>query len=289
MAKAPFVAMLTDLRKDDRVEVIAEIAGLDTDQVLGRLFRLWAWCADRKLADAPDDCEGYAVPEAVIRKFFGPRGVEAMLGDGCDELAMAARRPDGLLYLRGTSETVARLRRLKVSATTGGEARHESGERDQHGRFVGQHTNSPAGLQPVASHAPAESSVIPQATVHSPEEEDLGPDSGLAEPGDPPATPSLVLVAEPTAKKPRKKAKHDLPDGWEPSARQRDACRQTGLDLEDQVRRFKNHHVARGNQFADWSRAFDTWLDNAPRFGGGSRAGPGGREPDPPRKVQTLA
>jgi hypothetical protein len=33
--------------------------------------------------DAPADCDGYAVPERVIRQFFGERGVEAMLGDGC--------------------------------------------------------------------------------------------------------------------------------------------------------------------------------------------------------------
>lgn len=62
-----------------------------------------------------------------------------------------------------------------------------------------------------------------------------------------------------------------------------------GLDIEDQLRRFKNHHAAKGTQFADWWAGFDTWLDNALRFADGARAGPYARDPEPPRKIPTLA
>jgi hypothetical protein len=116
----------------------------------------------------------------------------------------------------------------------------------------------------------------------------VDPDSAESESGKSPTSPSLVLTPEPPLKKPRKQAKRDMPEDWQPTARQRETCRQVGLDLEDQVRRFKNHHAARGNQFASWERAFDTWLDNAPRFANVARAGPQAREPDQPRKIPTL-
>lgn len=184
MAKAPFVAMQTDLPKEVRVELIAEVTGHDRDAVLGKLFRLWAWCTDRGLQDAPDDCDGYAVPERVIRQFLGERGVEAMLGDGCDELAMGERRQDGLIYLRGTHETVSRLRALRSTAVTGGRSAAGGNKRGAGGRFVSNQqfdqptvqpatSCGPADDQPATSRPPAAASEIPQTTDHR--EEDLPP------------------------------------------------------------------------------------------------------------------
>jgi hypothetical protein len=175
MGKAPFVAMQTDLRKEDRIELIAEITGYNRDEVLGKLFRLWAWCTDRGLEDAPNDCDGYAVPERVVRQFLGERGVDAMLGDDCDELAMGVRRPDGLIYLRGTNETVSRLRTLRSTAVAGGRSAAGSGTRGENGRFVrkqqfvqltGQPETSqqPAECGPETGREPAASSEIPQTT-----------------------------------------------------------------------------------------------------------------------------
>ncbi len=97
---APFVAVRTDIRKEERVRFIADHAGYNDDEAIGKLVRMWSWCTDRGLEDAPDDCDGYAVPDAVVLRFLGPRGVAAILGDGCDELAMGARRHDGLIQLR---------------------------------------------------------------------------------------------------------------------------------------------------------------------------------------------
>lgn len=150
MSRAPFVAVRTDIRKEERVGFIADFAGYNEDEAVGKLVRLWCWCADRKLEDAPDDCLGYAVPDAVVRRFLGPRGVEAILGDGCDELAMGERRSDGLIYLRGTADTVERLRGLRSSAAAGGQRRHETAARTA-GRFVSTATSD--GGTPTASDA----------------------------------------------------------------------------------------------------------------------------------------
>lgn len=213
MGKAPFVAMQTDLRKEDRVDLIAEITGYNRDEVLGKLFRLWAWCTDRGLDDAPDDCDGYAVPERVVRQFLGERGVEAMLGDGCDELAMAERRPDGLIYLRGTHETVSRLRNLRSTAVAGGDAAERqrrsaagSGGRGSNGRFVRNQqfdqptdqldtSRSPAWIQQDSSSEPSATSEIPQTT-------DPDPENALSRaiPGIPP-TPVTPAAQERAARK----------------------------------------------------------------------------------------
>lgn len=110
VSRAPFVAVRTDIRKEERVLVIADIAGYSRHEALGRLIDLWAWCADRKLDDAPDDCPGYAVSDAVVCRFLGRHGVEAILGGGDEVFALGLRRPDGLIQLLGTEDTAAQWR-----------------------------------------------------------------------------------------------------------------------------------------------------------------------------------
>lgn len=182
MGKAPFVAIRTDIRKEERVGVIADIAGYNRHEALGRLVELWSWCTDRVLDDAPDDCEGYAVSDAVVRRFLGPLGIDALLGGGCDELALGERRGDGLVYLRGTSETVSRLRDRNRTAGAGGVARAAIGRRES-GRFVSAPTidQRPAGERLVngwsahqleASRDPAATSEQPQATEEEKESRD---------------------------------------------------------------------------------------------------------------------
>ena len=54
-----------------------------------------------------------------------------------------------------------------------------------------------------------------------------------------------------------------------------------GVDVEVEFEKFKNHHLAKGSRFADWDRAFHSWLDRSrPEPGGGvARQRPG----SPPR------
>lgn len=195
-SRAPFVAVRTDIRKEERVRFIADHAGYNDDEAIGKLVRLWCWCTDRNLQDAPDDCDGYAVPDAVVRRFLGPRGVEAMLGDGCDELAMGARRPDGLIYLRGTADTVERLRSLRALSRAGGQARNATGQRAA-GRFVSDGTidqPTAGGVSPHVSvmldtKAPAESQPAP-ARSQIPDPEDQNSLSRAIPPRVPPAPPA---------------------------------------------------------------------------------------------------
>lgn len=305
--RAPFIAVETDLNKDERPAVIGDVCGYNRDEAIGKLFRLWSWCADRRLKDAPDDCDGYAVPDAVIQRFLGPKGVRGILGDGCDELALGARRPDGLIYLRGTSETVAGFRGMQASAVAGGLARAEQvradSTRDGRGQFVSSTANrphaesvvsttnevsqtihgatpsfgietnnqsscSPAGNQPATSRQPAVTSVDPRSQIP-----DLGSD--LAPPGD--------LVGAPLAAlKPSRATRADrsvrMPDGWAPRSEELALARELGVDATKEAAGFRDHHSARGSRFVDWNAAFRTWLRNAVKFsrGGSSGAARGG-------------
>lgn len=208
--RAPFVAIRTDIRKDERVSVIADVAGYNRHEAMGRLLDMWAWCSDRKLEDAPDDCDGYALSDAVLRRFLGPRGVEAILGDGCDALALGVRRTDGLVYLRGTSDTVARLRGYRRTAVAGGESR-VGAPRDEGGHFVRQTTIvqqhgqpdtscSPAAHQPSSSSSPAVTSEYPRSQIPDPRSE------RERERGAPSAAPAPPLALVPAGKPKRAKS-----------------------------------------------------------------------------------
>lgn len=165
--RSPYVPMRTDLVKDERVAFIADVCACSRDEVLGRLFRLWAWCTDRKLADAPDDCPGYAVHAAVVRRFLGPDGARALLGDGCSELALGDQREDGLIFLHGTEGAVASLRSLYARSQAGGEERVRTATRER-GKFVAAPTNTPAGR-------PAATSDLPDPDPDPDQREDLPP------------------------------------------------------------------------------------------------------------------
>lgn len=120
---APYLAIKTDVRKDDRFEVLGQIAGYNKYEALGRMSHLWAWCRDRKLEDAPANSDGYVVADGVVGRFLGEHGVKAILAAGVDELALGSRAGDGMIYLRGTSETVGALRQRLAAASAGGIAR----------------------------------------------------------------------------------------------------------------------------------------------------------------------
>lgn len=189
--RRPFVAVETDVAKDESFAVLGDVCGYNRDEALGRIVRLWAWCADRKLQDAPPDCPGYAVPEGVIVRFLGPDGVRGILGDGVAEFALGERFRDGLIYLLGTDATVAARRSKVDGAAAGGEVRAReilaTGSRGDHGRFVTQ----PTIVQPTHHLSPADSpprtSVDPRSQIPDPEE--------LSRPAR--AIPPAVLEPEP--------------------------------------------------------------------------------------------
>lgn len=241
--RAPYVAVRTDVIKDESYAVLGDIGGYNRHEALGRMFALWAFCRDRGLEDAPASSRGYVVRDAVVRRFLGARGVEAILADGCDEFSLGERIGDGLIYLRGTSDTVAALRAHAASAAAGGEAR-SCGNRDTVGRFSGEESVSqttivqPNGTQTPAT-TPPDSSVPPSSfLLRSPSEKNDSQSSRTV-------APAARIQGHWTS---RYKAKHGRRPTWSPSRR---------LDAE----RLEKQHGA-----DDVCRAIDIAHDAPPHF-----------------------
>jgi hypothetical protein len=256
---------------DLRFATLARLLGLaDADHALIKVARLWSWQTEHFAPDAPT----YEVDADTIESVLGPGGPAALVRAKLADETLTGYR------IKGTEGQIEWCDNLSSKRQQAGRARAEGARRDAKGRLLPHYSgeqednypaHGPANHQHASSAQPARSSAPSPSPAPSPEE-DLEAGSPDAEPADPPAAP-LRLLPEPPVKR-RKKAKHDMPEDWHPTARQRETCRQMGLDVEDQVRRFRNHHLAKGNQFASWDRAFDTWLDNALRFAEGTRAGP---------------
>lgn len=68
------------------------------------------------------------------------------------------------------------------------------------------------------------------------------------------------------AKKPRKKPSTPFPDGLVPLPRQLEKCKELQLNCAEEFEKFSARHQSTGALFADWHRAFDTWISRAPEF-----------------------
>ena len=68
-----------------------------------------------------------------------------------------------------------------------------------------------------------------------------------------------------------------LPDDWKPTDSHREKAASLGVDANAEAEAFRDHHLARDSRFADWDRAFHTWLTNTQKFGANGRAN--GRPP----------
>lgn len=199
--------------------MLGDVAGYNKYEAVGRIAALWAWCVDRGLRDAPDDCEGYAVSEPVLRRFLGAEGLRGILADGCDELALGVQRPDGLVYLRGTSEYVAHRRQLLVIASAGGKAR-AAADRGDDGHFVGKTTN----VQPDASREPAVDQRGASGETRADDSRERVSEPTLVQPaasrqpaGHHPTTSDLPLSSSPSSELiPPARARAIPPDGYQP-------------------------------------------------------------------------
>lgn len=77
--------------------------------------------------------------------------------------------------------------------------------------------------------------------------------------------PKKEQPAEKAKSKPRKK-RHDIPSEFTVTESQQKKCDEYGINSQDLVNEFDDFHSSKGNQFVDWSKAFNTWLNNHIKF-----------------------
>lgn len=79
--------------------------------------------------------------------------------------------------------------------------------------------------------------------------------------------PTVAAIQEPPVEPPvtttaRARATR-FPDGFLWSGSHVEKASARGVNVEVEFEKFKDYHLAKGSTFADWSRAFHTWLNNA--------------------------
>lgn len=71
--------------------------------------------------------------------------------------------------------------------------------------------------------------------------------------------------------------KTQIPHDWQPNESHQQKAQEQNIDLDAEAEKFKDHAIANGKTFADWSRGFHTWLNNAQRFAPRTTGRPSGR------------
>ncbi|OAV00242.1 MULTISPECIES: hypothetical protein [Moraxella] len=69
-----------------------------------------------------------------------------------------------------------------------------------------------------------------------------------------------------TQKTHKSKTTYEPPQGFKATADQVERCRQMGLDPNDELVKFLDWHISRGNGFVNWERAFSSWIRNAKKY-----------------------
>lgn len=76
----------------------------------------------------------------------------------------------------------------------------------------------------------------------------------------------ISIEPEQPTQRSRRKPSVPLPNNWVPNQTHREKCTELGLNLEDQVERFRNNAHAKDHRYVNWNAAFNTWLSKAKDF-----------------------
>lgn len=111
---------------------------------------------------------------------------------------------------------------------------------------------------------------------HTPRGQGALPKPSLNRPYPKKDKPSLVA---------RAKAKHPLPDGWEPKPlTSGSVCAQIVIAwqpgrMERELSKFRDHHLRSGQEWKCWDAAWRTWIQNSGNFEHGHRREPSRQQP----------
>lgn len=95
---------------------------------------------------------------------------------------------------------------------------------------------------------------------------------GLPNPSINPSPTSTSTSTSNKLESPPKNRKRDLPEGWAPNEAHTKKAKEAGADVAFEAGQFTDYHLARGNKFVDWNRAFSNWLGNIKKFTGPQQA-----------------
>jgi len=77
---------------------------------------------------------------------------------------------------------------------------------------------------------------------------------------------SADVISNTITDKKVKKRKHDMPDDFTATDKQVERCQEYGINVNELIGGFDDFHSSKGNQYVDWSKAFNTWITNHIKF-----------------------
>lgn len=84
-------------------------------------------------------------------------------------------------------------------------------------------------------------------------------------------------------KRSRRKPEIEIPDTWRPNENHRQQAAKSGLDVQAEAGKFRNHAKSHDRRLADWDAGFRNWLTKASEYRPGLRAVSGGNSQGDPR------
>ncbi|WP_145996981.1 MULTISPECIES: hypothetical protein [Brevibacterium] len=114
--------------------------------------------------------------------------------------------------------------------------------------------------------AGAQLALVPEESARN--SADFGPSAALVtgEEGNRVIGDMDASLNEEEAPKGRKRPATQLPDDWTPSQDHCDKAVQLGLDIDEQVERFRNHAAANDRRQASWNASFSNWLLQSSKY-----------------------
>ena len=286
--------------RDSRLDHLAMLCGWSKRETLGCLqLDIWPLCYDRVTPNIPTlDLEiaanrGAISPVKHKDGFVGAL-IESKMGRRATKDDRSFEwRPKGWkdgdpvitihwpdqgyrdrIYITGAAERIAYIAKARASGAAGGRKSAE-------GRKKPPKRPSKGG----SSDPPSDPSRVPQGGVNPipitiapdiPIDVSTPPDASLTKPEE--GAPAAPLQPDTPTPKRKKRAR---PSDWSPNANHAALTAELGVaDLEYQAIKFKGHHDAKGNLFANWDQAFSNWLRNCVQYGTAQETRNGRRDDD---------
>lgn len=226
---------------DPRIKKLGLRLGCDWREALGRILSVWMLTYDRK--NTKLDREDIDIAAEKVGFADAMVAVDLAIEVG------------GKLHIRGAKERIEFLKKQQYNAVKGGRPKNPT-----------VFEKKPNGL-PEPNPTVSQTKTL-LSTLSLPLSQSLSLSQDQA----------LGLVPREARQKPKPKPRAKLSvrsESWAPGDRHREKAKRLGLDCEHETERFKNFHDSKANLFADWDKAFHTWLDGALNF---SRPAKNGRD-----------
>lgn len=214
----------------DKVQILADAAGYNAYEALGRLVHLWDKCISTR---------SDVLSEQQVEAFLGRGNAAALVISG-----LAQRVSDGVRICGALEEIGARNRlteQRRVAATASVAA-----------RTIDQRTvDDPSTTRQRPVNDPLTASLLSSS--------DLGSVSSLS---------GASASSEPPEdlRQGRRNGKRPMPADFEPTGDDRELAASLRLDADLELKQCRDYYAANGKLMADWRATFRNWLRNAAKW-----------------------